>query len=65
MKDSRAVWKVKHHSSVFFNNLINLDASGTTSDSEIAAVGEAASSSTKKASSKRNRLVRNILNHLN
>merc|ERR1712212_1463830 len=41
------------------------DASGTTSDSEIAAAGEAASSSTKKASAKRNRLVRNILNNLN
>merc|ERR1719219_2288412 len=36
------------------------DASGT-SDSEIVAAGEAASSSTKKASAKRNRLVRNIL----
>jgi len=41
------------------------DASGTTSDSEIVAAGEAASSSTKKASAKRNRLVRNILNNLN
>jgi len=41
------------------------DASGTTSDSEIAAAGEAASSSTKKASAKRNRMVRNILNNLN
>merc|ERR1712121_458575 len=41
------------------------DASGTTSDSEIAAAGEAASSSTKKASARRNRLVRNILNNLN
>merc|ERR1739848_202172 len=41
------------------------DASGTTSESEIVAAGEAASSSTKKVSAKRNRLVRNILNNLN
>merc|ERR1711872_1133148 len=41
------------------------DASGSTSDAEIEAAGEAASSSTKATSSKRNRLVRNILNNLN
>merc|ERR1712123_329425 len=40
------------------------DASGTTSDAEIVAAGEAASSSTKKVAAKRNRLVRNILNNL-
>ena len=66
MRDSRAVWKVKYLSPTFHSdNLIYSDASGTTSDSEIAAAGEAASSSTKKASAKRNRMVRNILNNLN
>ena len=66
MRDSRAVWKVNPHSPIFHSdNLIYSDASGTTSDSEIAAAGEAGSSSTKKASAKRNRMVRNILNNLN
>eukprot|EP00091_Calanus_sinicus_P019404 TRINITY_DN4867_c1_g1_i1.p1 TRINITY_DN4867_c1_g1~~TRINITY_DN4867_c1_g1_i1.p1 ORF type:complete len:346 (+),score=100.72 TRINITY_DN4867_c1_g1_i1:550-1587(+) len=41
------------------------DASGTTSDAEIVAAGEAATSSTKKVAAKRNRLVRNVLNNLN
>merc|ERR1712128_141172 len=41
------------------------DASGATSDAEIVAAGEAASSSTKKVAAKRNRLVRNILSNLN
>merc|ERR1711915_1057987 len=41
------------------------DASGSTSDAEIEAAGETDSSSTKATSSKRNRLVRNILNNLN
>merc|ERR1712106_799040 len=41
------------------------DASGTTSDAEIVAAGEAAAASTKKVAAKRNRLVRNILSNLN
>jgi len=41
------------------------DASGTTSDAEIVAAGEAATASTKKVAAKRNRLVRNILSNLN
>merc|ERR1711892_483446 len=42
------------------------DASGTTSDAEIAAAGSTDSTdSTKKTAAKRNRLVRDILNNLN
>jgi len=41
------------------------DASGTTSDAEIVAAGEAATATTKKVAAKRNRLVRNVLNNLN
>merc|ERR1712179_602337 len=41
------------------------DASGTTSDEEIVAAGEAATTSTKKVVAKRNRLVRDILSNLN
>lgn len=43
------------------------DASGTTSDAEIVAAGEAAGSTdaTKSTAAKRNRLVRKILNNLN
>merc|ERR1711913_172838 len=41
------------------------DASGTTSDADIVAAGEAATTSTKKVVAKRNRLVRDILSNLN